>query len=64
MKERLQSFLSRKFLLSVAGIIFFILGGILGKFDWQAVIDGVKLIVLGYISIEGVGDAAGRISIK
>ena len=60
LKVRLLGFLSRKFLLALGGIVFYLLGGFLGKFDWSVVSDALKLIVLGYIGVEGLGDAVAR----
>jgi len=63
-EERLFNFLSRKFLLATGSIVFFILGGVIGKFDWQVVADGIKLIALGYIGVEGGADIVGRLNSK
>jgi len=46
--------------MAVAGLAFFILGGIIGKFDWTIVANGVWKIVAVYIGIEGVGDIKSR----
>jgi len=56
--ERLSS---RKFLLVIGGIVFYILGGALGKFSWNAVADALWLLIGGYVGVEGVADIISRI---
>jgi len=60
LKTKLLGFLSRKFLLALGGILFFVLGGALGNFDWNTVGNAVWKIIIGYIGIEGIADIKGR----
>ena len=60
LKGRLLGFLSRKFLLALGGIVFYILGGTLGHFDWNTVANAVWIIIAGYIGVEGLADIKSR----
>lgn len=53
---------SRKFLLTVAGCVGFILLGISGVVGWAQALDGIKTLVLAYLAVEGAGDALGKYS--
>lgn len=56
--ERLTS---RKFLLAVAGILFTLVqmgGGAVSSADG---LETIKVIILGFLAAEGIGDAAARL---
>lgn len=62
--EFLARLSSRKFLLVVAGIVFYILGGALGHFSWDVVSDAIWKIVGGYVGVEGLADIISRFKSK
>jgi len=51
---------SRKFLLVVAVIAGNVLLAVGGSIDWPTAAENIKLVVLGYIAVEGAGDALGK----
>lgn len=53
---------SRKFLLTLAGCVGFVLLGISGAVEWPQALDGIKALVLAYLAVEGAGDALGKYS--
>ena len=64
MNDFIKRLSSRKFLLTLASIIFYILGGVLGKFPIEMVIDGIKTIVTIYVGVEGGADIISRLKEK
>ena len=61
-QEFLSRLLSRKFLLAVAGIVGFVLLGVSGAMPWAEALDAIMKLILGYIVVEGAGDALGKFS--
>lgn len=62
LRDFLARLTSRKFLLALAGIIGNVLLAASGSLDWPMAMDNIKNIILGYLLIEGAGDALGKYS--
>lgn len=62
MEDFIKRLTSRKFLLTVAGCVGFILLGVSGAVTWPEALDGIKALVLAYLVVEGTGDALGKYS--
>lgn len=60
MKDFLARLSSRKFLLTLGGVIFYLLGGALGHFEWDVVVDSVLKVIGLYVGIEGLADIVSR----
>ena len=62
MEDFIKRLTSRKFLLTVAVIAGNVLLAVGGAIDWPTAAENIKVVVLGYIVVEGAGDAAGKYS--
>jgi len=49
---------SRKFLLTLVGILAYITLGIAGEMDWSIVVEKSKTVFVGWLIVEGFIDAA------
>jgi len=56
----MQAFLSRKFLLAVAAVVFAVLGALTGHLSYDQAADVVKLAVAAYLGAEGAADVVTR----
>ena len=59
-EDFLKRLTSRKFLLCLVGCVGYILLGVAGILPWDQVFDGVKILILAYVGVEGIADIAGR----